>query len=176
MPVSSSRTKQKSRRASSAQRRGRTPKAHVVIDDRSGRGRGRTRSRATSTADRVRKDGKDYVVLPSWKELDKATNGRVVIPGSHPFDSISTARIALLILVVAVAVTGYVGHVHATQGVLQSLEELRMEGAALRLEYNSVKGEYDRLTGPAAIRKQARELGLSETTTYGQPIMVKTGT
>ena len=169
MPVSTPRTRQKSRRTKSGQRRG-NAKTHVVIDDRSSRRR--TRSRAKSTADRVRKTGKDYVVLPSWKELDKATNGRVVVPGSHPFDSISTARIALMILVVAVMFTAYVGHVHATQSVLQSLEELRTEGAALRLEYNSVKGEYDRITGPAAIRLQARELGLTESTRYGPSITI----
>ncbi len=165
MPASTTRTSRKprSRKAHAA---------HVVIDDTPIRARRKRPTRSAQSAARVRKSGKDYVVLPSWKELDTRTNGRVVAPKSHPFDSISTARIALLILVAAVMVTAYVGHVHATQGVLQELEDLRAERAGLRLEYNSVKGEYDRVTGPAEIRRQAREIGLTETTRFGPPVSI----
>jgi hypothetical protein len=111
--------------------------------------------------------------LPSWRDLDRITNGRVVAPKSHPFDSISTARIALIILLVGASVTAYVGHVHATQGVLGELQSLKAEGASLRLELNSIRGEYDRLTGPAAIRHQARDLGLVENTIFGEPLIIR---
>lgn len=170
----------KHKRTKSAPRKGRRtggPVTHVVIDDEpvSGGGRrarrGASKAKAEAAASRIRKTGKDYVSLPSWKELEKA-NGRVVTQKSHPFDSISTARIALMILVGAVTVTAYVGHVHATQAVLDELDQLRIERAALRLEYNSVKGDYDRLTGPAEIRRLAREQGMVETTSYGARIRV----
>jgi len=187
MPVSSPRTNRKpsrvkgrkSRTAARTTRIARTARAarlsHVVIDDSPPAKvrRAKTRSRAKAESTLIRRTGKDYVTLPSWRDLDKITNGRVVQPKSHPFDSISTARIALMILIGAVAVTAYVGHVHATQGTLRQMHQLRTENAALRLEYGSVKGEYDRMTGPAVIRRQARELGLIETTSYGETLTVE---
>lgn len=177
MPVSTTRnTRRTTRRAKgqkpkrkAATRRRQT--AHVVIDDTPARERRRSGARSVARA-RAVASGTEYVVLPSWKELDRATNGRVAEQSSHPFDSISTARIALLILAAALAVTAYVGHVHATQAVAESVETLRTEQAALRLEYNRVKGEYDRLTGPARIRSQARDLGFVEATRFGPTVVV----
>jgi hypothetical protein len=149
--------------------------------------RGRTRSHArahatvnttaqataqATTQSNLRKSRQNNA-LPSWRDLDRITNGRVVAPKSHPFDSISTARIALIILLVGASVTAYVGHVHATQGVLGELQSLKAEGASLRLELNSIRGEYDRLTGPAAIRHQARDLGLVENTIFGEPLIIR---
>lgn len=190
MPVSSPRTNRKSSRrkgrssrttraarsVAKTTRRARTARvSHVVIDEAppAKARRAKTRSRARAESTLIRRTGKDYVTLPSWRDLDKITNGRVVQPKSHPFDSISTARIALMILIAAVAVTAYVGHVHATQQTLRQMHELRTENAALRLEYGSVKGEYDRMTGPAAIRSQARDLGMIETTSYGETLTVE---
>lgn len=131
-----------------------------------------TNVEATTKVNR-RKSRREDAVLPSWRDLDRITNGRVVAPKSHPFDSISTARIALIILLVGASVTAYVGHVHATQGVLGELQSLRAEGSSLRLEFNSIRGEYDRLTGPAAIRHAARDLGLVENTTFGEPLIIE---
>lgn len=79
-------------------------------------------------------------------------------------------RIAGIILAAGIALTAYVGHVHATKNVLSELQSLRAEGAGLRLELNSIRGEYDRLTGPAEIRQAARQLGLVDNTTFGEPV------
>src|SRR5690606_23172271 len=141
---------------------------HVVLEDKSVVSRRRPRSRSfaslrrtsteshvappTASGSRRRLSRAAEPALPSWKDLDRATNGRVVVPKSHACDSSSTLKIAGIILGVGVAVTAYVGHVQATQDVLSGLQTLRAEGASLRLELNSIRGEYDRLTGPAEIR------------------------
>jgi len=160
---------------------------HVVLEEQTVASRRHPRTRASghataqatlnntaqaTTQSNLRKSRQNNA-LPSWRDLDRITNGRVVAPKSHPFDSISTARIALIILLVGASVTAYVGHVHATQGVLGELQSLKAEGASLRLELNSIRGEYDRLTGPAAIRHQARDLGLVENTIFGEPLIIR---
>jgi hypothetical protein len=83
---------------------------------------------------------------------------------------VSTARVALLIVAVAVAFTAYVGHVHATQQALADMRAAREANQSLHLKHNRLKGAYDRKTGPSVIYERARALGLQESLTYGPAI------
>jgi len=89
------------------------------------------------------------------------------------FASISTVRVAVVVAVLAVAFTLYVGHVHATQQLFAEVMDLRSANSQLRLEYNRVKGEFDRATGPSEINRLAAQLGLAENDTYSPTVYVR---
>ncbi|QXD17083.1 cell division protein FtsL, partial [Rhodocaloribacter litoris] len=111
--------------------------------------------------------------LPTWDDL-AGGNGPAAAAGRRPaFDSVSTLRFALFLLVLALAVTLYVGHVHASQEVLTEVQRLRRENLDLHLKYNRLKGEYDQMTSPARIYERARGLGLVEDVTYGGTITIE---
>ncbi len=112
--------------------------------------------------------------LPGWGELtakDEQASGHA--RGRSYFERISTAKFALLLLVVAAGFTFYVGHVHATQGLLAEVQQLRKDNERLHMRYNRLKGEFDRRIGPAVIYERARALGLEEDIRYGPTIEVE---
>ncbi|NNE35279.1 MAG: hypothetical protein HKN13_08590 [Rhodothermales bacterium] len=110
----------------------------------------------------IRKAGRDYERMPSWKELDSRRNSRSATNNASTLDSISTLSMALVIGAFVVAFTLYIGNVHATQNELARLQSLQSENSQLRMKLNRVKGEYDRMTGPAQIYDRARAIGLVE--------------
>ena len=136
----------------------------------------RTRKTVSPTRKRtVRKAGKDHGILPSWKDLDAPRNMRAADKRKNNdfFASISTVRVAVVVAVLAVAFTLYVGHVHATQQLFAEVMDLRSANSQLRLEYNRVKGEFDRATGPSEINRLAAQLGLAENDTYSPTVYVR---
>ncbi|WP_022834861.1 hypothetical protein [Salisaeta longa] len=105
--------------------------------------------------------------LPGWKEIERSTQNHARERTTPPrrdsfFEGLSTGRFALLVLCVGVLFTAYVGHVQATQELLNNLERARTLNQELHLRYNRVKGAYDRATGPSVIHRRARALGLQE--------------
>lgn len=123
----------------------------------------------------VRKTGKDHGALPSWKDLDAPRNIRVDEERrlNAFFSSISTVRAAIIVAVLAVAFTLYVGHVHATQQLFAEVIQMRSANAQLRLDHNRVKGEFDRATGPSEINPKAAQLGLAENDTHSPTVYVR---
>jgi hypothetical protein len=65
-----------------------------------------------------------------------------------------------------------VGHVHATKDLLGKVQQAREENQRLHLKRNRLQGEFARKTSPSVIHERARELGLRESVTYGEPISV----
>lgn len=112
--------------------------------------------------------------LPSWHDLATGEKERHRLRARHVtfLETISTARFGMLILAVAAAFTVYVGHVHATQDLLADVQVVRKENLRLHLQYNRLKGDFDRATGPALIYRQASALGLQEGIAYGPTIRV----
>lgn len=111
--------------------------------------------------------------LPGWKDL-AGSNERhrgASRRGSY-LERISTTRFTLLILGLAVLFTLYVGHVHATQGLLAEVQQERRENLRLHLQYNRVKGDFDEMVGPSVIYDRARDLGLVEDPAFGPSIEV----
>ncbi len=77
----------------------------------------------------------------------------------------------LYVIGAALLFVAYVWHVYATREALQAVQRLRREQLQLVLEYNRLKGEFDRATSPAVIYERARALGLEEGFTYG-PVVI----
>ena len=78
----------------------------------------------------------------------------------------------LYVLVAAALFTAYVWHVYATREALREVQRLRREHLQLVLQYNRLRGEFDRATSPAVIYRRARALGLAEGFTYG-PVVIR---
>ncbi len=83
--------------------------------------------------------------------------------------TISTAGFAVLVLMVATIFTLYIGHVYATQELLNSLQQAQRENLRLHLQHNELKGRYDEATGPSVIHARAPALGLVGEFSYAQP-------
>ena len=138
---------------------------------RQGSSRPQSASPAAPKKTRTRKSGKDHATLPSWKQLESKKNRRLKRDAASPFlDAVSTVRFALILAAVATAFTLYVGHVHATQDILAKTEAARKENHRLHLKYNRLKGEFDRMTGPAEVHRRANALGFIEDAAYGPTI------
>lgn len=128
----------------------------------------------SKSARRSRKGGKDHGDLPSWTHLESKANRKVRALAGSPFlEAVSTVRFALVLAVVAGAFTLYVGHVHATQELLEETQMAREANHRLHLKYNRVKGQYDRLIGPAEIHRRASALGLIEDAAYGPTVVLE---
>jgi hypothetical protein len=110
--------------------------------------------------------------LPGWKDLSSGNERQPARKGAVKLVPVSTLRFGLAMLVLAGLFTAYVGHVNATQDVLAQVQHERRENLRLHLKYNRVKGEYDRMTGPAVIYERARRMGLEEGYSYGPAIWV----
>lgn len=122
---------------------------------------------------RARSNGQTET-LPGWKELAKANQRAHGAGQAGSFlERISTTRFALLILVLALLFTTYVGHVHATQDLLSTVQQLRRENLQQHLKYNRLKGEFDQMVGPSVIYDRARKLGLEQDVVYGPTIEIE---
>lgn len=147
--------------------RGSSVRSRIVVstDRRKAKKKSAKTRKAEPKLTRVRKSGKDHGALPSWIELESKRNTRVAGKNSSALEDVSTARLALAILCAVVVFTAYIGHVQATVDTLAQVQQLERDNSSLRLRYNRVKGDFDRLTGPVVIYARARELGLIEGTT-----------
>ena len=114
------------------------------------------------------------MALPGWGDLE-ASNERTARhrQASALLDAVPSTRFVVFLLAIAAIFTLYVGHVHASQDVLADLQELRHDNLHLHLKYNQLKGDFDRLTGPAAVYEKARAMGFVEGYEYGPTIQVE---
>lgn len=108
--------------------------------------------------------------LPGWGDLSSAEGSSLAARAGSLLERTSTGRFALLVLVLAAAVTLYVGHVHATQDLLVRLQDAQQENQRLHIKYDRLSGEFDRATGPSVVYKRAKELGLEERIVSGPTI------
>ncbi|PIQ60507.1 MAG: hypothetical protein COV99_11290 [Bacteroidetes bacterium CG12_big_fil_rev_8_21_14_0_65_60_17] len=152
-------------KASSAKQNGAT-RSRAVRDEPARAARPRTRSRRTAA---VRNPEE-----VTWKDLatDNEKGRSAAGRASTVMGGVSTVRFVAGVLAVLVLVTLYVGHVHATRGLTQAVQELRRERLELQLELNRVSGDYERKTGHTNIASRARGLGLVEAVPEGKPIVV----
>lgn len=111
--------------------------------------------------------------LPGWNDLD-GSNERTRPRSGRPsvLERVSTTRFTLLVAGLALLFTVYIGHVHATQNLLNELQQERSENLRLHLKYNRLKGDFDEMVGPSAIYQRARSLGLIEDPSFGPSIEV----
>lgn len=119
----------------------------------------------------AKRKAKQVDTLPGWGDLVEQ-NERKTKRSPIGRDKVSTAKFGLVLLVVALLGTLYVGHVQATQDVLARVQQARKDNLRLHLKYTRLKGEFDRVTGPGVIYQRARELGLEEDIAYGPTIRV----
>ncbi|MDQ7041093.1 MAG: hypothetical protein Q9M35_09140 [Rhodothermus sp.] len=108
---------------------------------------------------------------PSWRELARRN---VMASPENPAgtDRRSIRRLTMYVLMAAALSTAYVWHVYATRAVLREVQQLRREHRQLVLQYNRLRGEFDRATSPAVIYRRAQALGLEEGFTYG-PVVIR---
>jgi len=112
--------------------------------------------------------------MPGWGELEKGNRREAARRSARSLllDSVSTARLSLLILGAALLVTLYVGHVHATQRLAEDVQAMRSENLKLHLRFNRIRGAFDQASGPSVIYERARKLGLTESLPNGYPVIV----
>lgn len=111
--------------------------------------------------------------LPGWNDLDGSNERTRPRSGrSSVLERVSTTRFTLLVAGLALLFTVYIGHVHATQNLLNELQQERSENLRLHLKYNRLKGDFDEMVGPSAIYQRARSLGLIEDPAFGPSIEV----
>lgn len=109
--------------------------------------------------------------FPSWSDLATSNERDAQRPAAlTQIGNVSTIRFGLVLLAVATIFTLYIGHVHATQDLLDDLQQARRENLQLHLEHNRLKGTFDRLTGPSVVYQRAGALGLEEGIAYGPTI------
>lgn len=111
---------------------------------------------------------------PGWEDLKGATNGRQSASPeeSHFISAMSTVRISLTILAVAALFTLYVGHVQATQDLLDKVYQAEKENTELAFELSELTGRYESHIGPSTIYRRAQELGLAERRVAAKPVIV----
>ncbi len=122
---------------------------------------GQARRRTTRPAER----------WPSWRELARR-NAMASLDSPGGTDRLSIRRLTMYVLMAAALSTAYVWHVYATRAVLREVQQLRREHLQLVLQYNRLRGEFDRATSPAVIYRRAQALGLKEGFTYG-PVVIR---
>lgn len=110
------------------------------------------------------------MALPGWGDLSSAEGSSLAARTGSLLERTSTGRFALFVMVLAAAVTLYVGHVHATQDLLVRLQDAQQENQRLHIKYDRLSGEFDRATGPSVVYKRAKELGLEESVVSGPTI------
>lgn len=137
---------------------------------KTGPARGRARSKPAAPGNRP----SPTATLPGWTDLAGKNRLRRGRAAGHPLlDGVSTSRFAVMIVAIAVLITLYVGHVHATQDLLAEVQQQRQENLRLHLKHNRLKGEFDRMVGPAVIYERARAQGLVEEPDFGPPIEIE---
>lgn len=136
-----------------------------------------TRAKVTSktAAQSQTKPKRDTPFGPSWNALEKDNARKRRKREAQPtfIGSLSTVKFVLGVLAVAIVFTLYVGHVYATQELVQQVERLSRERLELDLEYNRVRGQFDRVTGHDDIWERARALGLREAVPTGERLEVR---
>jgi len=113
------------------------------------------------------------MALPGWDALPGGSAGRKSKLFWQRLDSVTTARFARWLFAIGVAVTLYVGHVHATQNTFERLHASQKENLRLHLERDRLNGELAHATGPTVIYPRAHKLGLEEDLGYGLTIVVQ---
>lgn len=88
------------------------------------------------------------------------------------FRTVSTLRFAAILSAIAGAVTIYIGHIYATQDLLNSLEPVRRDNLELHLELDRLRGKLEEVTGPSVIYRRAMQLGLQEGGPFNATIRV----
>lgn len=110
----------------------------------------------------------------SWAELagkaPPAQRRRERSPGL--VDAVPTLRFATLLAIACAVLTLYVGHLYASQSLVDEVQELRKEKLRLSLQQNRLRGEFDRMTAPAVILHRAEALGLHASGDYAPTIIV----
>lgn len=116
----------------------------------------------------------DDTSLPGWRDLSGVKGRASSRPSSGAFlEDISTGRFVIMLLLVALGATLYVGHIHATQTLVADLEQAQRENLELHLQHNRLRGDFDRVTGPAVLFERARELGLEEDVAYRPTLTIR---
>jgi|GEM_PF-2449731 len=111
--------------------------------------------------------------LGGWSDL----TGKAAAPRKRErrpglVDAVPTPRFALVLIAVIAALTLFVGHLYATQAIVEEVQTLRKEKLRLVLQQNRLRGEFDRMTAPAVILQRADALGLHPSADYGPTILV----
>ena len=120
----------------------------------------------------------DHPPLPGWNEVHAKENirkkrARSAKKNTPTADQLSTKQFALYTFVAVLLMSLYVSHVFATQKALAKLEEVRRHHEQLTLEYNQKKASFDHLVRPDQVYHRAKELGFTEGTVFGPPILWK---
>jgi hypothetical protein len=126
-----------------------------------------TKTPSTKTTAKGR-DGR----LPTWADL-AAENTRAPKASAAPrgfLETITTAQFALLLFVVGVLGTAYVGHTHSTDRALEAVQAERERFERLTMQRSRLKAELDAQSSLQAIMPRAQELGLEEGIEYGPVI------
>jgi hypothetical protein len=111
--------------------------------------------------------------LPGWEDLARPNRQSLAVDAGGPLDSTTLIRYTGYVLLAALAVTLYVGHVNATEHLYANVHTLQKENLRLHMQRDQLKGHFDRLTGPTVIYRQAQELGLEEGYAYGPTILLE---
>jgi hypothetical protein len=114
--------------------------------------------------------------MPDWSTL----SGSIQVKG-HPVSktkkgigtTMSLPRFWGWLWLIAAGYILYVGHVQATKGTYNQVQQLQRENLDLNLRYNQLKAELDGATGPKVIYNRATALGLEEGYAYGPTIHIK---
>jgi hypothetical protein len=110
----------------------------------------------------------------SWAELagkaPPAQRRRERAPGF--VDAVPTLRFATLLAIACAVLTLYVGHLYASQSLVDEVQQLRQEKLRLTLQQNRLRGEFDRMTAPAVILHRAEAIGLRASGEYAPTIVV----
>lgn len=112
---------------------------------------------------------------PRWSDLGMAPMAVRTSRMEKLSERLPARRFYLALLVLLVAVVGYVGHIYATKQLYRSLQTARAENLALHLKHNRLRGELDAATAPSVVVGRALALGLEEGIAYGPTIPVGTG-
>lgn len=109
--------------------------------------------------------------LPGWEDLSAQNERRKMQSQAEGLLArVTTLQFGLIVAVLAAGITLYIGHVHATQDLLNRVQEARTQNGELHLRLNQLRGEFDRRTSPAVIHERARAMGLEEGIQYGPTI------
>lgn len=106
--------------------------------------------------------------LPAWDELGGTGSAAAARPPrTRALDLVPSLRTGVVLFVLAVLATLFVGHGYATRATLAEVQQLRRENLTLQLTNQRLRGAVDQMTGPDAVIDRARALGLEEGVAYG---------
>lgn len=151
-----------------ASQRGRSKQMAVGLPARK-----RRAAQRTASVTRTRPVSPSVDAIPGWEALSKAAPQRKKPDASATQPTVTTARFALWLTGLALSATLYVGHVHATQQLYESLHALKKNNLRLHLTLDQLRGELDRSAGPAVLYPKARRLGLKEGYGFGPTIRLQ---